>query len=134
MTVIITAKLEISTDEITASLHREATKLSDEGNLKVAIECLKKAQERMIEQPTYWPIESWLRLPLYLQKDGRYDEAIAQFNWLLEKNNEWVSTGFKHQPVEVRKKLAASVKSKIEQKIELAKRREQKRLDKTFTG
>lgn len=31
------------------------------------------------------PIETWLRLPVFLQQAGRFDEAISEFQWLVER-------------------------------------------------
>ena len=114
-------------DEKIAELNRRATQFKDAKEWDKAIECLQKAQLRMKKSPTWNPIESWLRLPLFLQQAGRFDEAMEQFDWLLGEVDEWHAVGYSHRPKSVQKKLANAAREIILGKIELAKRREEKK-------
>lgn len=67
-----------------ATLHRNATALKSEGDLDGAINLLLQAKTLANQNPISCPIDSWLRLPLFLQQAGRFDEAMAEFNELLE--------------------------------------------------
>ena len=49
-----------------------------------AIESLRRAY-RLIDDPESEPIETYLRLPLYLQQAGRFDEAWFEANKLLKE-------------------------------------------------
>jgi tetratricopeptide (TPR) repeat protein len=71
-----------ASDEETAELHRQATAFGDAKNWDKAVECLRRANERMVYSPVSYPILSWLRLPLYLQKAGRLAESMQVFDEL----------------------------------------------------
>jgi hypothetical protein len=63
---------------------RQATQKKDEGNINEAIELLKTAYKEIAKTNVDYPIETFLRLPLYLQTAGRSKEAWEEFNKLLE--------------------------------------------------
>lgn len=70
-------------DEV-AGLLRLATSHADAGDWGIiSIATLFAARERMLVSQTIYPMETWCRLPLYLSRAGRFDEAIAEFDWLL---------------------------------------------------
>lgn len=69
-------------DDETADLMRRATAFGDAKQWDAAIECLFQANARMGTSPVCYPVLSWLRLPLYLQKAGRYEEAMQEFDRL----------------------------------------------------
>ena len=53
-------------DHETDALLREATQWSDAKDWDRAIACLRQANARMKVSPVSYPVQTWLRLPLYL--------------------------------------------------------------------
>lgn len=51
-----------------------------------------------------------------------------QFDWLLSNVDAWHADGFSHRPKSVQRRLANYSREKINEKIDLAKQRETKRL------
>ncbi len=66
-----------------ARLGREATDLKSSGDMDGAIQCLQEVKRLMIANPNGCTVQQWLRLPLYLQQAGRFDEAMGEFQELL---------------------------------------------------
>lgn len=66
-------------------LLKEATRQKDEGNLDLAIETLRRAYAEIGQSYVSYSIDTFLRLPLYLQKAGRNDEAWDEFNLLVTR-------------------------------------------------
>lgn len=116
--------IEINHDEETASLHREATRLMDAGDWDGSIAALYKAQERMRNSSTGFPIEQWVRLPLYLQQAGRFDEAMAEFNRLLDEVEALRGKEFCHHPERFWKGFSFHPKAVIFDKMRLACKRQ----------
>ena len=69
-------------------LLKEATQLKREGDLSSAIKKLKQAESKIQRSSVDYGIETFLRLPMYLQAAGRSDEAIKQLDQLLSKYPE----------------------------------------------
>lgn len=67
-----------------SSLHREATELKSNGDLDRAIQCLREAENLKKNVRTIYPIKHSLRLPLFLQQSGKFDEAMVEFQRLLD--------------------------------------------------
>ena len=82
--VEVRTRMEVVSSDVDpiAVLHKEATRLSAEGRLDDACEALRKAKPLMYASPVCYPAESWCRLPLYLQKAGRFDESMQEFDEL----------------------------------------------------
>ncbi len=80
-----TEKLNISDNLDTGSLLRKATVEKEAGNLDEAINLLRRAYEVTKIEGTEFSVETFLRLPMYLQKAGRNDEAWREFNILLTR-------------------------------------------------
>jgi tetratricopeptide (TPR) repeat protein len=114
-------------DPETDSLLREATQWADAKEWDRAIACLEKADARMQVSPVIYPILTWLRLPLYLQKAGRFDEAMAEFERLMQETPDRIARHFAHRPKAERGKFVRHEKSVIKDKMALAKEREKKR-------
>jgi hypothetical protein len=76
--------LNINTDDRTNGLLRLATKQADSGDWGGAIATLLAARAGMVGSPIHYPPETWCKLPLYLSRAGRFDEADSAFDWLLE--------------------------------------------------
>lgn len=70
-------------DDETDALLRESTALLASGREDEAIDCLYKARDRMMVSVVHYPHETWCKLPLYLSRVGRFDEAMAAFDWLI---------------------------------------------------
>jgi hypothetical protein len=60
-----------------------ATELNRDGNLPAAVLVLKEAYKKIGNSAESYGIDTYLRLPSYLQKIGRYDEAWSFLNQLL---------------------------------------------------
>lgn len=66
-------------------LLKQATVKKDQGDIDGAIQILRKANESMSKSSDIeYTVRSYMRLPLYLQKAGQYDEAITEFEKLLQ--------------------------------------------------
>lgn len=68
-----------------------ATEYKKAGDLNRAIATLRKAYAGIAAGGISYPVETFLRLPMYLQAAGRRDEAWAEFMRLLEE-------GYPNQP------------------------------------
>jgi len=110
------------------ALMREATAHKEEGRWDKAISNLRKAYAILGEDiHINYPLETALRLPLYLQQAGRYEEAQQEFQRLLSSVDERAATAFSHQPKAVQREFAQQNREKILDKMRLAEKREQKR-------
>lgn len=103
-------------DEETAELNREATRLKNAGDWDGAIVALKKARERTDSDD--------LRLPLFLQQAGRFDEAMTEFNRILSRVDERFARDLSHQPEFIQKGQALHEKATIYDKMRLACKRQ----------
>lgn len=65
-----------------ARLNREATKRKTAKDLVGAIACLREAKALAGQTDISFPVETWLRLPLFLQAAGETREAICEFDAL----------------------------------------------------
>lgn len=73
-------------EDIKASeLLKEATARHDRKDFDGATRCLRDAYAVMAGSSTTYPVATFLRLPLYLQKAGRYDEALLEFESLMRR-------------------------------------------------
>lgn len=64
-----------------SDLNKQATQLK-KTDIDQAIVCLRKANA-LLGGDTIYPIATWLRLPLFLQQAGYFDEAMQEFETLL---------------------------------------------------
>lgn len=110
-------------DQKIDDLHREATR-HKKTDLEQAILCLKKAK-RLMKEDDGRLIDQWLRLPLFLQKAGRFDEAMLEFERILKNVRPRVikQLGFIQQPTRI-DLCACSEYFKIYDKMRLACERE----------
>ena len=67
------------------TLLKEVTAKKKAGDLENAIKLLRKAYKEINKSSTVYPVDVFLRLPLYLQEAKRNDEAWREFNLLLTK-------------------------------------------------
>lgn len=126
----VSLKYEVSVREKTASeaeaseLVKEATQKHKEKNLSRAISCLREAYELMAKSSVSYPIETYLRLPLYLQQDGRYADAVAEFEKLINNTQANIGKEFSHISIRKQDGLAAMERATIFDKMRLAAQRE----------
>lgn len=124
-------------DDETAALLREATRLGDLGDWDAAVVALVAAKQSMIDSPVHYPIETWCKFGLYLARAGRFEESMAEFDWLLEDlprrarkesfmDNPNVSFGKDTSKKSIFDSIVKNGKRGIKEKREVAKRREQK--------
>lgn len=85
---------------------RRATALKKAGDWTGALDTLRACKAMLIVTHVAYPTEVWCKYPLYLQRAGRYEESMAEFQWLLD--NEFP---IKHRDT-------------IEQKLQLAQARQ----------
>jgi hypothetical protein len=70
---------------------KEASDLKEYENYEGAIKTLRRAYEEIRRENAMFPVDTFLRLPVYLQNAGKMKDAWLEFNALLFK-------GYPHQP------------------------------------
>lgn len=103
-----------------AALLREATRLRTI-NMDAAIACLRRFNEMGAMSAD---VKNYLRLPLYLQKAGRFEEAKREFQLLLDTSKAVVDASFSHQSESVRTMLYHARLYTIYDKMRLVYERE----------
>lgn len=71
-------------DDKVAELLRQATAFKDQKDWDAALTALAEAKRLMLVSPVSYPAETWCKYPLYLQQAGRFEEAISEFQFLLD--------------------------------------------------
>jgi tetratricopeptide (TPR) repeat protein len=66
-----------------ATLLKQVTKLKEAGRFDEAVETLREAYRQIQREGGGYTIQTYLRLPMLLQKLGRADEAWGEYNRLL---------------------------------------------------
>ena len=107
-------------EEQIAELHRNATKHKDAKDWDKAIGCLRAATNLTSNVATSYPIAHYLRLPLFLQQAGLFDEAMQEFEKLLAGVESSVGKEFSHQPAQTQKMLCQARYAAIYDKMRLA--------------
>lgn len=142
--VTIMSNFIINKDEETAALHREATRLRDAGDLDNAIVTLQKVQERMRKSNFSNTAERWVRLPLFLQQAGRFNESEFEFQRLLDDlpalarreahiGDRSISYGKGTSKRSIYNLIIRTHKKVINEKWALAKLRQERRLTKGYS-
>lgn len=127
---VVTLKYEVSVRERTASEERAsellklATQKKNEKDLDGAITCLRQAYNLMAQSNLSYPIETYLRLPLYLQQAGHYTDSIAEFERLLRNAPAKIAKDFSHISEQEQNGLSAMQLSAIYDKMRLASQRQ----------
>lgn len=112
----LSISLVINTDEVSAELQREATRHKKAGDWDKAIECLKKARDRADTGD--------LRLPVFLQQAGRFDEAMVEFERILSGVDARCARDYSHHPEFAQHGFTHHVRAQIYDKMRLACKRQ----------
>ena len=70
-------------DDRVAELLRQATAFRNQRNWDAALTALAEAKRLMLVSSVSYPAETWCKYPLYLQQANRFEEAISEFQFLL---------------------------------------------------
>jgi hypothetical protein len=130
-------ELVINHDDETDALLRLSTQQADASDWDAAIATLYAARDRMVESWTHYPPETWCKLPLYLSRAGRFDEADSAFDWLLADlerrarkesfmDDPSVSFGKGRSKKAVFSAIVRNTKQVVEQKRAVVRRRREK--------
>ena len=79
----VKTSIGMGTDDTVQRLLKEASQKKRDGDLDGAISLLKAAYKELDKHSWFFPIQVYLRLPLYLQESGKKDEAWGEFNRLI---------------------------------------------------
>lgn len=120
----VSVREKTASEERSSELLKDATKKKDEKDLDGAISCLREAYKLMAQSTISYPIETFLRLPLYLQQAGRYAEAVEEFEKLLRNAPAKIAKEFSHVSAKRQNGLAAMERATIFDKMRLAAQRE----------
>lgn len=74
--------------------------------------------------PVHYPIETWLKLPLYLQRAGRFDESMRMFDQIDVETPTRVARFLDHESAQTRRQSTVRQRKVIADKRTLAERRE----------
>lgn len=116
--ISLQTSVTVERDEVLAELNRRATESKHAGDWGAAVALLQQAKARQGD------MYEDTRLALFLQQAGRFDEAMAEFSWLLEQAHPQCEAEFPHQSTTVRRAAVASRRARIHDKIRLACQRE----------
>ncbi|MFA7269845.1 MAG: hypothetical protein WC073_10915 [Sterolibacterium sp.] len=108
-------------DEEFMRLSREATEAKKAKDWGRAIDCLRQIKDRVLASGDF---PSCMRLPLFLQQAGRFDEAMAEFNLLIQQTKPRIDREFAHALPSVRRSVVASTRMRIYDKMRLACQRQ----------
>lgn len=92
-------------EEDFSTLHCKATEFKDAKQWEEAITCLRKAKALVSPSGDGHTEQSLCRLPLFLQQAGLFDEALAEFQELLDNAETANQYEFGHQRKNVREKF-----------------------------
>lgn len=75
--------VEVSNIDLTANNFLKAASNNKYNDINKSIDLLKKSYEEIAKTKIAYPIDTYLRLPMYLQAANRQEEALIEFNNLL---------------------------------------------------
>ncbi|MDP2430505.1 MAG: hypothetical protein Q8O33_00565 [Pseudomonadota bacterium] len=107
-----------------ADLNREATRHKQAKDWDAAIACLQRAQALMRTHQLSNTVEIWLRLPLFLQQAGYFEESMAEFNALLSDAKPLIARDYAHATANVRRSLLSTHLARIHDKMRVACKRQ----------
>lgn len=79
---MVELEITISETEYEPSYFVKATAFKEAGDWLSAINTLYEAKGYLLQAGETYDIETWCKLPLYLQQAGRFEEAMKEFDWL----------------------------------------------------
>jgi len=120
----VSVREKTDSEEKSSDLLKEATKKKNEKDLDGAVACLREAYKLMAQSSISYPVETYLRLPLYLQQAGRYKESIVEFETLLRNSPDKIAREFSNITKKKQKGLSAMECAAIYDKMRLASQRE----------
>jgi hypothetical protein len=120
----VTVREGTASEEKSSELLKQATQMKNLKDLNGAITCLREAYKLMAQSNISYPIETYLRLPLYLQQAGHYTECIVEFEKLLSNSPAKIAKEFSHISKQEQNGLSAMDISTIYDKMRLASQRE----------
>ncbi|MBS0476267.1 MAG: hypothetical protein JSR28_14130 [Proteobacteria bacterium] len=88
--ITITASVQVSTDEVYASLNRKATQAKVRGDWTQAVHLLRQAKAH--RGNSY----DDTRLAKFLQQAGQLDEALTEIAWLVERSQWQAQEAYGH--------------------------------------
>ena len=106
------------------ALHREATSYKDKKEWEKAIICLREADSLKNKTSTIYPIKHYLRLPLFLQQAGRFDESMQEFEKLINESEQRVLSWLPKRNISSKKMLIHAELYEIYKAISTACKRE----------
>jgi len=95
-TVKIVVRKNTDAEDKIRDLNKEATQLSKNKEWDEAIECLEESQKLSLKIHVEYPIKHYLRLPLFLQQAGRFDESRVEFKRLIASTKRRMHRKPKH--------------------------------------
>lgn len=106
------------------NLLKKATALKSKRELHKAIGCLEKADALANRAGIFETKPSGLRIPMYLQLAGRYDEAMTIFSQYLSTDPVDAANIVKHRPIHIRRSSSCQAFSRIYDKMRLVTMRQ----------
>lgn len=109
---------------VISDLNKRATALKRAGDLAGAVDALRQVRALLPHSFSTVTPEAWLRLPLFLQQVGQFDEAAREFGWLLSIVDEWTAADHPEEKQSVRDAFAHASRATIYDKMRVAYKRE----------
>lgn len=106
------------------ALHREATEHKAHKEWNKAVACLREAERLKGNVSTVYPVKHSLRLPLFLQQAGRFDEAMREFQALLDDTESRVLRNLPKRNISSKTMLAHAEYAEIYTAMSTACKRE----------
>lgn len=111
---------------VVSDLNKRATELKRAGNMAGAVAVLRQVRALLPHSFSTVDAEAWLRLPLFLQQAGQFDEAAREFDWLLSVVDAWVASDHPDAEPAVREGFAHAHRATIYDKMRVAYKRQGK--------
>jgi hypothetical protein len=131
----VTVRILFGPDDGVGELLMQATEFKSKKDWASALAALAKAKKLMLVSSVTYPGETWCKYPLYLQWAGRFDESMAEFQFLLddlerrarrETRLDDSDSGPKKRKMACYRIIVREGRRVIKEKMALAKTRQQK--------
>lgn len=107
-----------------SELSKRATELKRAGKMDEAVAVLRQVRALLPHSFHTVTPEAWLRLPMFLQQAGQFDEAAREFDWLLSVVDGWVLKDCPDSKPETQKAFAHAHRAAIYDKMRVAYKRQ----------